>query len=241
MDVILCRNVLMYFAPERARGVLARLYDALAEGGWLVLGYADLLPEVSERFGPCTLPAAGAYRKAPGRPGWGAPEAAPRRTPAEEAPRRGEGSPAPAASFPDAWTAYRSAKTHADRGEIEAAERWLAAALAVDPLLAPAHLLQALILQEHGHVHEALEAVRRCLYANPASPLGHFTLAGLLARVGEPTRAVKALNTAATLLARQPEDDPIDEGDGLTAGGLAETVAAHTYVLLSAHGPGADA
>jgi chemotaxis protein methyltransferase CheR len=46
MDVIFCRNVLIYFAPEQARKVIGRLQRSLVEGGWLVLSptetiYAD--------------------------------------------------------------------------------------------------------------------------------------------------------------------------------------------------------
>ena len=46
MDVIFCRNVLIYFAPEQARKVIGRLQRSLVEDGWLVLSptetiYAD--------------------------------------------------------------------------------------------------------------------------------------------------------------------------------------------------------
>ncbi len=41
LDVIFCRNVLIYFNPETIRAVLRRLYDSLADGGWLILGSGD--------------------------------------------------------------------------------------------------------------------------------------------------------------------------------------------------------
>ncbi len=41
-DVVLCRNVLIYFAPETAAAVLYRLVDAVAPGGLLVLGPVEL-------------------------------------------------------------------------------------------------------------------------------------------------------------------------------------------------------
>jgi chemotaxis protein methyltransferase CheR len=34
MDFILCRNVLMYFAPELTRRTINKFYGALVEGGW---------------------------------------------------------------------------------------------------------------------------------------------------------------------------------------------------------------
>jgi chemotaxis protein methyltransferase CheR len=41
-DAVLCRNVLIYFAPDTAAAVLDRLADALGPGGILVLGPVEL-------------------------------------------------------------------------------------------------------------------------------------------------------------------------------------------------------
>jgi chemotaxis protein methyltransferase CheR len=41
MDLILCRNVLIYFDAEAVAGVAQRLLSSLADGGWLVLGASD--------------------------------------------------------------------------------------------------------------------------------------------------------------------------------------------------------
>ena len=40
-DLILCRNVLIYFRPATRRQVVSRLLDGLAEGGWLVAGESE--------------------------------------------------------------------------------------------------------------------------------------------------------------------------------------------------------
>jgi chemotaxis protein methyltransferase CheR len=49
-DVVFCRNVLMYFAPEVAHRVVARIASALAPGGFLFLGHAETLRGVSSDF-----------------------------------------------------------------------------------------------------------------------------------------------------------------------------------------------
>jgi chemotaxis protein methyltransferase CheR len=40
-DLILCRNVLFYLDRETARAVARRLFDSLADGGWLITGPSD--------------------------------------------------------------------------------------------------------------------------------------------------------------------------------------------------------
>ncbi len=46
MDLIFCRNVLIYFDRETVRGVARRLYESLKVGGWLITASCD--PTLSE-------------------------------------------------------------------------------------------------------------------------------------------------------------------------------------------------
>ena len=52
-DVIFCRNVLMYFTTESARSVVARIGQALVPDGYLFLGHAESLRDVSQDFSLC--------------------------------------------------------------------------------------------------------------------------------------------------------------------------------------------
>jgi chemotaxis protein methyltransferase CheR len=52
-DVVFCRNVLMYFAPDRMRAAIGRIAEALVPGGLLFLGHAETLRGVSEDFELC--------------------------------------------------------------------------------------------------------------------------------------------------------------------------------------------
>jgi len=49
-DVVFCRNVIMYFAPEPARALVERIAGALAPGGYLFLGHAETLRGLSPEF-----------------------------------------------------------------------------------------------------------------------------------------------------------------------------------------------
>jgi chemotaxis protein methyltransferase CheR len=49
-DIVFCRNVIMYFAPETAQAVVARLATSLVPGGYLFLGHAETLRGLSQDF-----------------------------------------------------------------------------------------------------------------------------------------------------------------------------------------------
>ncbi|HEX9602750.1 MAG TPA: CheR family methyltransferase [Myxococcales bacterium] len=49
-DVVFCRNVVMYFAPEVVREVISRIARALRPDGYLFLGHAETLRGVSAEF-----------------------------------------------------------------------------------------------------------------------------------------------------------------------------------------------
>jgi two-component system CheB/CheR fusion protein len=67
VDVLLCRNTLMYFNAETQSRVLGRLHYALNPGGVLFLGKAEMLLSHSQLFAPVDL-ARRFFRKRDGHP-----------------------------------------------------------------------------------------------------------------------------------------------------------------------------
>lgn len=59
VDVIFCRNVLIYFGPEAKKRVIDRFYGALNPGGYLFLGHSESLHSISKAFR--ILPYEGAF------------------------------------------------------------------------------------------------------------------------------------------------------------------------------------
>jgi chemotaxis protein methyltransferase CheR len=68
LDVVFCRNVLIYFSDTGIRKVVQHFYDALVPGGHLFLGHAESLSRITDLFTPVRFPGAMIYRK----PGGGA-------------------------------------------------------------------------------------------------------------------------------------------------------------------------
>jgi len=63
MDVIFCRNVLMYFTPEQIRRVVRRFYQSLSEGGWLIVGAVELDNSYFSDFSPVRFGSFTVYQK----------------------------------------------------------------------------------------------------------------------------------------------------------------------------------
>ena len=50
MDLILCRNVMIYFTEDVSRSIVDRFYNCLTYGGWLVVGHAEHSLTIYRRF-----------------------------------------------------------------------------------------------------------------------------------------------------------------------------------------------
>jgi len=55
MDVIFCRNVIIYFDKEAKKKVIESFYEKLREGGYLLLGHSESLINISTAFALRTL------------------------------------------------------------------------------------------------------------------------------------------------------------------------------------------
>lgn len=63
IDLILCRNVTIYFTEETTRRLINKFYQALVEGGWLVVGHAELSLVIYRAFQARSFPDTVLYQK----------------------------------------------------------------------------------------------------------------------------------------------------------------------------------
>jgi chemotaxis protein methyltransferase CheR len=232
MDIVLCRNVLMYFEEARARTILGKLGRSLLEGGWLLVSPAEI-PHVSlPQLVPVHFPGAIVHRK--GRHAVDAkPQllAAPmvlRPEPQSDAPApplelpRAEAPPPP--SNHDAAAMGLLARNYADQGLLAEASAWCSKALAADKLNPAWCYLHAAILQEQGLAEDAAAALRRALFLAPDYVVAHFALGNLTRRQGKPKDAQRHFRNALAILSGQPADETVPDAGGITAGRLAEAI-----------------
>ena len=64
VDIIFCRNVLMYFSQKRVLQIGHSLCNSLIDGGWLIVGASELSAQTFPRFRSVNFPGAIVYRKA---------------------------------------------------------------------------------------------------------------------------------------------------------------------------------
>jgi chemotaxis protein methyltransferase CheR len=241
MDLILCRNVLLYFEQEAARALVGRLSDALVDGGWLMVSQVEAGLGIFDGLRRET-PGTAIYRKV--RPGvdlddWEPPRVSSvvRKGGTERALRDPPSEPTdklPQALAPSApgWrTAYRAALLLWRAALGEDALRLLEQEEDREPMAAPLHYLRGLILLETGHLDQALRALRRCTCADPDFAPGHLAQASLFVRLGLGDRARIALENTARLLVGLQPDDLVLEQDGLTAGDVLDLVNTHRALL----------
>ncbi|MBI5682314.1 MAG: protein-glutamate O-methyltransferase CheR [Deltaproteobacteria bacterium] len=63
MDVIFCRNVLIYFDDNAKRKVIGHFYDSLVDGGFLVVGFSESLFNLTRAFKPVGINKCVTYQK----------------------------------------------------------------------------------------------------------------------------------------------------------------------------------
>jgi chemotaxis protein methyltransferase CheR len=215
-ELILCRNVLIYFDPPTVERVVRSLERALAPGGMLVLGAADRLCRLPDpaRHAPRAPRAAAPWRARLGRPARErAEEAAPRaswRTPAREphaalpaaSPRRASSGPVPAA---DGRSLLAAALAAADAGRMDEALAATEQALAADPLDADAHYIRGVAQLGGGDGPAAAAALRRALYVDPGFALAAFQLGRAYDLLGDEPAARRAYEQALRTLSPDHE------------------------------------
>lgn len=243
MDLIVCRNVLIYFSPQRALTVLEKLSRCLVDNGWLVTGPAETpTHRLSPFLQPVSFPGALFFRKGEAREaGTGTVRSPLRKETPTVVHRRAAAAVAavatagkrPAAAAPVVCEAQREghdqsaagrARSLADCGRLADALSLCTEAIQHNKLNPAMHYLQAVILQEMASWDDAAAALKRAIYIDQDFAVAHFALGHLLHRQGKKKAAAKHLHRARTLLqAIAPEDTP-PEAEGIRAGRLIELI-----------------
>jgi chemotaxis protein methyltransferase CheR len=253
-DLILCRNVMMYFSRETAAQVAERLRLSLREGGYLLVTASETSKEVQGPLTSLNLGGETFYKKTP--PPVEAPASA---SPKERTPKarervRPKRAPQPSKSVAppqqsrlrlerrafaredrppvtrpalpvDAGQAAKEARLLADRGALEQALECCERALQAEKLNPSLYYLKASILQEMGRALEAEQALQSTLFLDDGFALARVMLGAIARSQSRAQEAARHFREALSALEQMPSDSVLAETNGLTAGEMVETVA----------------
>nr|WP_246512925.1 protein-glutamate O-methyltransferase CheR [Azospirillum picis] len=225
-DIILCRNVMIYFDEATRHRLLGDLHHALADGGWLVVGHAEAGPQMNELFIPVSVPGATLYRKQAEQP---APPPASAALPAGSAAAARLQRSAAAASFrpvsppppppppPRAATppAVPAPPDSADTNDRSTVLEGCLARVEANRLDPAAHYQLGLAEEELG-VGDPVAAFKRALYLDPRFVLADYHLALAYWRRGKLAPAQRHFRNAREALDDRSDEEAVTEGGGLT-------------------------
>ncbi|WP_245620100.1 CheR family methyltransferase [Phenylobacterium immobile] len=234
-DLILCRNVLIYFHPDTVLAIAQALTERLTPEGWLLVGHAEPnsgfdrfaqathLPHVTA-YRPLTAPQIEAIEQAPAPSDvfHGLAEKAVAWEPAAPiAPMPGRptapAAAAPAAAEPPSHEGVAQIRARADLGDLEGALKATAAALKAAPDDPVLRYYEGVLSKGLDLPDAAEAALRKTLYLDDGFALAHMQLGLLRIERGQLAAGRRSLATAARLSGTFPADAPLPEGAGMTA------------------------
>jgi chemotaxis protein methyltransferase CheR len=252
MDLILCRNVMIYFGGSTVAGVFRKLIDSLAPGGWLVTGPSDPLFEDRSQCEMITTGAGAFYRKFSTKqpaefsdiretPVFELPKPAARPfektaseilSMAQEAFYRGTHESASSYNQ-DVAACQLSIRAMANLQGEDAAEQAAEKAVRLHPLSPELRFLRAVLLVNLGRDREAVRDFRRTLYLDGTLAVAHFALGSVLRRLRDFKGAILAYENALCLCGEMPPESPLPLSDGESAGHLREAAQTQLSLLLN--------
>ena len=224
IDLILCRNVMIYFAPEGTRRLIGQLYDSLEEGGWLLVGGAESNIENYRAFRAVNADGVRLFQKRaePSR----RLEIAPKYRPQARVTIPGLSvEPHPILL---AQADMEGLRQLADRGDWRRAAQYGERVLERDRLNPTAHFYQALIFENLGFLPEAARFLRQAIYLDRNFALAHYHMGLALERDRHSRAASRSFANVLRILGDVPDDAAVRAGPGITAAALRELARTRT-------------
>ncbi len=201
MDVILCRNVTIYFNEETTQQVINKFYDALTSEGWLVTGHSEASLTLYNAFQLRRFRNTSLYQKS--QP---TVEIAPRKRPAPPVklpsftpPPPVVPKPLPPQPLPDQTKPYSLTEGVLDRDSLNQAVQQLEVRVKQHPQDGPSHSLLGRLYADKGMLRQAKHYTQRAIKLDPLLIEPYITLASIYQQENDLQMAITQLKKAAYL------------------------------------------
>jgi chemotaxis protein methyltransferase CheR len=125
------------------------------------------------------------------------------------------------------------ARALADSGQYQRAGEICRRIIEADSVQAPAWFTLGLVFEQTSSLREAQDAFRRAIYLDRGFALAHYHLGISLQNAGSTDAARKSFENAIELV-KGPADELVPQGEGMTAGELADLARMHLELLPTA-------
>ncbi len=260
MDIIFCRNVLMYFTSDWVNKISQNLFHSLSEDGWFVVSSSELSSHVFPMYTPVNFPGAVLYRKTkngsahslysasvsneeiqPFNPSTLQPiqptmfDVEKFKSLKVEIDEFNPSTLQQPQAIPEETSADRifAIRLLADHGHLEEALSICNEAIASYKLAPGLYFLRASILQELNKSSEAIVSLKQAIYIDPEYIMGHFTLGNLFIRQGNIRNAKRYFKNVLDLLSIYANDDILPESEGLSVKYIREIILSNMQTQLT--------
>ncbi|OQY29455.1 MAG: hypothetical protein B6244_03515 [Candidatus Cloacimonetes bacterium 4572_55] len=248
MDLILCRNVFIYFEPQAISEVLHKFNNTLVKNGYLLTGHSELYCQDLHQFVARSFPCSIVYQKSepvvkwkgtisdkgvetPKLPKFSAlPTVAKNNFPKKKIQSVIQQTECvPESKLNQSDTLFLSAQNFANSGNHTRSIKICQKILEIDPTHIKTHYLLAHIKEEAGAIEEAKSCLKKVIYLEPEYIAAYIELASLYELEDDFKRAKKMWSTGMNLLKRKPKNDLIEPYENVTA----EELIRHIKDLIS--------
>ena len=234
MDVILCRNVTIYFERETTRKLISQFHRSLNNNGWLVVGHSEPQAELYDQFTVRNFENTVFYQKSESiisqtRIDLSNPIILFHQPPSQPVYQQSLQAKAVAPAQPintnknlDSDALLLQARQPADSEQWDIARDWLDKAETTGHFEAQVHYLRGFVDLNCGNYEQALQLLRKAVYCDPHFVLAHYMLGDLYQKQGAWKDAIRHWHVALGTLSRMDSQYTLPFSEDLTVEMLSE-------------------
>ncbi len=248
MDLIICRNVLIYFDKQTVSNVIKRFHNTLSDTGWLVLGHSESSHMANHAFETHNYEGAVLYQKRHPQPSIPhitaeverrepvskpkllAPPIARKKTTLEFPVQTEHKQTSILTDKLDPWTLAHYA---ANRENWEEALEWLREAENENIMRPEVHYLRGIVELHQNEIDKSVASMRRAIYCKNEFVLAHFTLGEIFEKLGHPKKTANHWSQARKFLSQMEPSHIIEYSDKLTVEMLDTVLEYRLSILLA--------